>query len=89
MVLVLNLLLVCVGYFWLGQWQKGVSALAALFALTVGTLFLGAIFVPVLIALTTIDGYLQAKERAAGRRISQWSFFRSSREIPRPENVGL
>ena len=79
LILVLNLLLVCVGYFLIGQWQKGASALGVLIVLTVGTLFLGSPLIPVLIAFTSIDGFLQARQLERGHRIGQWTTFSNTR----------
>jgi hypothetical protein len=77
LIFVLNLLAgACGGYFLLGQKQKGIAALV-LFAL---------LFIPpscgtgsMIVALVTaVDGYLQAQQRAAARKIGRWTFFRSA-----------
>ncbi len=68
--LLLNLcLLGCVGYFYMGQWQKGVAALVA-------TLVLSSIGIGLIIpVLTCIDGYMQAKIMEEGGSVKHWTFF--------------
>jgi len=86
-VLLLNLVLVCVGYFMIGQWQKGIAgivgfALEMAIILGVGavTLGYGACFViPLALAFhaaLVVDGYLQAQALKNGHAIGQWTFFR-------------
>src|SRR5688572_15449229 len=61
LILLLNLILV--GYFIVGQWQKGLAAVGTFLVVTVatcGTLFF---IVPVFAA---IDGYMQAQQLQAG-----------------------
>lgn len=72
-VLVLNLLLFgCVGYFIIGQWQKGIAMI--IFDLVIGIPTCGfgigaaAIF-------GAIDGYMQAQQLQAGKPVAQWTFF--------------
>ena len=74
LILVLNLFLAgCVGYFMIGQKNKGI---VAVIAWVVG-------FVPPLCGtlsglvciLAAIDGYLQAQHLQAGRPVRQWTFF--------------
>ena len=71
--LFLNLcLLGCVGYFYIGQWQKGIAALAA-------TLILSAaagigIIIPI---VACIDGFMQAKIMEEGGGVGHWTFFKS------------
>jgi hypothetical protein len=86
-VLLLNLFFVCVGYFLIGQWQKGIAGVVG-FLLEMGivlgigvvTLGFGACFViPLAIALhaaLVVDGYLQAKALKSGYPIGQWTFFK-------------
>lgn len=73
LILVLNLLLICVGYFILGQWQKGIVALVAAFVIGIPTCGLG--FAAICIA-TAIDGFMQAQSLQAGHPIAQWTFFK-------------
>lgn len=70
--LLLNLLLLCVGYFWFGQWQKGVAALVGGLVLGVITCGFGAGAVAIFAA---IDGYLQAEQLKQGHPLRQWTFF--------------
>lgn len=72
-ILVLNLILVCVGYFVLGQWQKGIAAIAAALLIGVPTCGLGVGLVAV---AATIDGYMQAQQLQAGHPIGQWTFMK-------------
>jgi len=88
LVLVLNLLL-CggAGYIAIGQKAKGIAAIvlwAILFYVTCGAASgLVAIF-------GAVDGYLQAQQLQEGRRIGEWTFFRShsagSTSPPRPQD---
>lgn len=71
-VLVLNLILLCVGYFYLGQWQKGLVALIGGLLLGVPTCGIGSLAVAIAAAF---DGYYQAQQLQAGRPIGQWTFF--------------
>jgi hypothetical protein len=70
--LLLNLLLVCVGYFWYGQWQKGIAALVAALVIGIPTCGFGwgaiAIF-------TAIDGFMQTEQLKQGHSLKQWTFF--------------
>lgn len=77
LILLLNAVLLCVGYFLIGQWRKGASVLAGFIILTVGTLFLGAPLVPVVLVLTAADGYLQTRHLHAGHRIGHWTFMKN------------
>ena len=70
--LLLNLFLICVGYFWYGQWQKGVAALVAAIVLAVPTCGAGVGLVAI---LTAIDGYLQAQQLDRGHPLGHWTFF--------------
>ena len=72
-ILVLNLLLFgIVGYFVLGQWQKGIAMIG--FALVVGIptcgLAIGASAI-----FGGIDGYMQAQQLQAGKPVGHWTFF--------------
>ncbi|MBN1390684.1 MAG: hypothetical protein JXA22_08600 [Candidatus Thermoplasmatota archaeon] len=71
--LFLNLcLLGCVGYFYIGQWQKGLAALAA-------TLILSGIGVGLIVPIVAcIDGYMQAKLMTEGKALKHWTFFSQS-----------
>jgi hypothetical protein len=86
-VLLLNLVLVCVGYFVIGQWQKGIAGIAGfilemaiVFGVGAVTLGFGACFViPLALALhaaLVVDGYFQAQALKNGYPIGQWTFFR-------------
>jgi hypothetical protein len=86
-VLLLNLLLVCVGYFVIGQWQKGIAGavgflleIAIVSGIGIVTLGYGACFViPLALALhaaLVADGYLQAQALKNGYPIGQWTFFK-------------
>lgn len=74
--LLLNLFLVCVGYFWYGQWQKGIASLVA--ALIVGTFTCG-VGIPLVAIFSAIDGYLQAQQLQQGFPLAQWTFFNDHR----------
>ncbi len=76
LILVLNLIIVCVGYFILGQWQKGIAAIVAAIVLGVITCGFGVGLVAV---FTAIDGYMQAEELKAGHPLAQWTFFKDHR----------
>src|SRR5215510_6375015 len=74
LILVLNLLVAgCVGYFMIGQKNKGI---VAVIAWVIG-------FVPPLCGtvsglvciVAAIDGYLQAQQLQQGHPVRQWSFF--------------
>jgi|GEM_PF-2464872 len=67
----LNAFLLCVGYFYLGQWQKGLASLL-LAACT-----LGLLIVPLCI-FGAIDVYQQARVLAQGKVLGQRTFFRRS-----------
>ncbi|HXI14405.1 MAG TPA: hypothetical protein VNM92_17435 [Thermoanaerobaculia bacterium] len=72
-ILVLNLVLVCVGYFVMGQWQKGIATIVVALVLGVPTCGLGIGLVAV---GATIDGFLQAQQLQAGHPIGQWTFLK-------------
>lgn len=74
--LLLNLFLLCVGYFWYGQWQKGIAALVGGLVIGVFTCGVGASAVAIFAA---IDGYLQAQQLQQGHPIAQWTFFNDHR----------
>jgi hypothetical protein len=74
LILVLNLLVAgCVGYFMIGQKNKGIVAVIAwvvgLVPPLCGTLS-GLVCI-----VAAIDGYLQAQQLQAGHPVRQWSFF--------------
>ena len=70
--LLLNLFLFCVGYFWYGQWQKGVAALVAALVIGVPTCGVGAGAVSIFAA---IDGFMQAEQLKQGHPLRHWTFF--------------
>lgn len=74
--LVLNLIFVCVGYFIIGQWQKGLASIAAALVLGVPTCGLGVGAVAI---ATAIDGFFQSQQLQAGHPIAQWTFFKDHR----------
>jgi hypothetical protein len=73
LILVLNLLLICVGYFILGQWQKGVTALVVGLVLFPVTCGLGTSAVMIAAA---IDGMMQAQALKEGHPVAHWTFFK-------------
>lgn len=75
-VLVLNLILLCVGYFYLGQWQKGLVALCAGLVIGIFTCGVGSLAIAIAAAF---DGYYQAQQLQAGRPVAQWTFFQDHR----------
>jgi hypothetical protein len=74
--LVLNLVLLCVGYFYIGQWQKGIVAIVSAFVIGIPTCGLGAGAVAV---AAGIDGMQQAEHLKAGHPVGQWTFFKDHR----------
>lgn len=77
LILVLNLIFICIGYFIYGQWQKGLASLAIALVLTVGTCFLGTPALPLLMILAAIDGYMQSDQLKNGFSLGQWTFFQN------------
>jgi hypothetical protein len=74
LILVLNLFVAgCVGYFMIGQKNKGIVAVIAWVVGLVPPLC-GTLSGLVSIA-AAIDGYLQAQHLQAGRPVRQWTFF--------------
>jgi hypothetical protein len=72
-ILVLNLLLFgCVGYFILGQWQKGIAMI--IFDLVIGIPTCG-FGIAASSIFGAIDGYMQAQQLQAGKPVGQWTFF--------------
>lgn len=67
----LNAFLLCVGYFYLGQWQKGLASLL------LATCTLGLLIVPLCI-FGAIDVYQQARQLEVGRVLGQRTFFGKS-----------
>ena len=78
LVLVVALFLGGVAYFIIGQWQKGVAAVAVwLCALVLVFVTCGVgilLYLPLLVAIA-FDAYMQAKALQAGHPIGQWTFF--------------
>ena len=78
LLLILALFLGGIAYFVLGQWQKGLVAVAlwfGAFVFAVLTCGIGLfLFFPLAVAVV-IDVYLQAKTLRDGRAIGQWTFF--------------
>ena len=74
LILVLNLFVAgCVGYFMIGQKNKGIVAVIAWVIGLVPPLC-GTVSGLVCI-VAAIDGYLQAQQLQQGRPVRQWSFF--------------
>ena len=84
--LLLNLFFVFVGYFVIGQWQKGIAGAVGLivelvvaFGIGLVTAGCGACMViPVSLAMhgtLAADCYLQAQVLKSGHPIGQWTFF--------------
>ena len=73
LILVLNLLFVCVGYFIYGQWQKGIAALVAALVIGVPTCGLGVGAVAI---ATAVDGFMQAQQLQQGFPLGHWTFFK-------------
>lgn len=74
--LLLNLFLVCIGYFWYGQWQKGIAAIVAALVIGIPTCGIGVSLVGVFAA---IDAYLQTQQLQQGHPLGQWTFFNDHR----------
>jgi len=78
LILILALFLGGIAYFVLGQWQKGIAAVAlwlcglVLVFVTCG--FGLFVYLPMLICFV-IDAYMQAKALKDGHPIGQWTFF--------------
>ncbi|HVT02239.1 MAG TPA: hypothetical protein VHL58_02560 [Thermoanaerobaculia bacterium] len=68
----LNAFLLCVGYFYIGQWQKG------LVSLILATITFGLLIIPLCI-FGAIDVYQQAQELQQGKALGQRTFFRNSK----------
>jgi uncharacterized membrane protein len=66
----------CLGYFLLGQKQKGIAALIAFLILIPVTWCTGSM---VLAMLAAVDGYMQAAHVRDGKAIGQWTFFNGHR----------
>lgn len=76
LILILNLIFVVIGYFIIGQWQKGIAGIVA--ALVIGIPTCGFGIGAVAIA-TAIDGFMQAQALQAGHPVAQWTFFKDHR----------
>ncbi len=90
--LLLNVFFASVGYFILGQWQKGVVATIAflvelVLAFGIGLLLAGCgvlIVIPLSLAfhaVLCVDVYLQARVLQSGRPIAQWTIFNQSAAV--------
>ena len=76
LVLVLALFFNGVAYFLIGQWQKGIAAIA-LWLCTLALIFFCVgifLYIP-LVAAVAIDAYMQAQALKDGHSIGQWTFF--------------
>ena len=78
LILILAVFLGGIAYFVIGQWQKGIAAVAAwLTALVIVVVTCGLgilIYMPLIIAIV-IDAYMQADLLKKGHSIGQWTFF--------------
>lgn len=80
LILILAFFLGGIAYFVIGQWQKGIAAVAVWLCsfvfmfLTCGLGFF--VYIP-LIMVMVIDAYLQAQTLQQGHPIGQWTFFNS------------
>ncbi len=78
LILILGLFFGGITYFVLGQWQKGIAAVALWLCGIVFVFFTCGIGVVFLLPLTigiVIDAYMQAKTLKDGSPIGQWTFF--------------
>jgi hypothetical protein len=76
LIAVCNLFLACVGYFIIGQWQKGIAAIAAAIVIGIPTCGLG---IGAVCIATAIDGFMQAEALKNGFPLAQWTFFKDHR----------
>jgi hypothetical protein len=78
LILILAVFLHGIAYFVIGQWQKGLAAVAAwlcTFVIVIITCGLGiAIYLPLHVAVV-IDAYMQADLLRKGHSLEQWTFF--------------
>lgn len=78
LILILAVFLGGIAYFVIGQWQKGIAAVAAwLTAITVVIVTCGVgilLYMPLIIAIV-VDAYMQADLLKKGHTIGQWTFF--------------
>jgi hypothetical protein len=78
LVLILAVFLAGIAYFVIGQWQKGIAAVAAwltALALVVVTCGVGLVlYMPLVIAIV-VDAYMQADLLKKGHTVGQWTFF--------------
>jgi hypothetical protein len=70
-VAILNLILISVGYFVIGQWKKGLAMIVLGAVVLLLTLGYG---LPILAIFTAIDGYKLAQRLQRGEPIRQWSW---------------
>lgn len=76
LVLVLALFFNGVAYFLIGQWQKGIAAIALWLCSLALVFFCIGIFLYIpLVAAVAIDAYMQAQALKDGHPIGQWTFF--------------
>jgi hypothetical protein len=77
-ILMTVLALFWVGYFFYGQWQKGLAAIGlavVLFVLSVITCGIGTfLFLPATVVIM-VDTYLQSESLKKGFSLGQWTFF--------------
>jgi hypothetical protein len=75
-ILLLNLIGGCVGYFILGQKNKGI---VAVIAFVLGLIFTCGILSGLVAIAAAIDGMMQAQQLQAGHPVGQWTFFQDHR----------
>ena|SRR5256885_1374964 len=75
-ILLLNLIGGCVGYFIIGQKNKGIVAVAAF---VLGLIFTCGILSGLVMIAAAIDGMMQAQQLQAGHPVGQWTFFQDHR----------
>ncbi|MDG6223959.1 MAG: hypothetical protein QCI82_00420 [Candidatus Thermoplasmatota archaeon] len=68
----------CLGYFYIGQWQKALAFILAQLIITPLTIITMGMVGPlnlVLYVVSVVDVYMQAKQLKRGRAIGHWTFF--------------
>lgn len=78
LILILAFFLGGIAYFVIGQWQKGIAAVAAwLTAITIVVITCGlgmVLYMPLIVAIV-VDAYMQADLLKKGYPVGQWTFF--------------
>jgi TRAP-type C4-dicarboxylate transport system permease small subunit len=71
----------CLGYFYIGQWQKALAFIVANMLILPLTIITMGLFGPlglILWVLSIIDVYMQAKQLQMGKALKHWTFFSDS-----------